>query len=45
MKVIIPVLELLGEGEGGGVGFPHTTYRRPWHYNSSTHLIPPFEGG
>jgi len=25
--------------------FPATTYRRPWHYNSSTCVFPPFKMG
>jgi len=30
---------------GGWGGFPPTTYRRPWHYNSSTYGIPPLKMG
>jgi len=30
---------------GGGGDFPSTTYRSPWHYNSSTYGIPPLKMG
>jgi len=30
-----------GWGRGGSGDFPATINCRPWHYNSSTHVIPP----
>jgi len=39
---VLAVLKLLVGGEGcKAQGLPHTTYRRPSHYNSSTCVIPP----